>query len=104
MRLNLKIGSVYSQFDRRARQFRDLWAAEGPQGIVERVRRRAAETIAPRQPLMPVDFADVLAADLSRPRRSIVPELGLREPLVLNWVTIPAGPRSGGHTTMYRII
>jgi hypothetical protein len=104
MRLRLKIASVYTQFDRRARQFRDLLAAEGPRGIVTRMRRRTAETIAPRQPLMPVLCSDVLAADLSRPCQSVVPRLDPGEPVVLNWVTIPAGPRSGGHTTMYRMI
>lgn len=53
---------------------------------------------------MPVDRADVLAADLSSPLHARIPNISVGEPIVLNWVTIPAAARSGGHTTMYRII
>jgi glycosyltransferase involved in cell wall biosynthesis len=52
---------------------------------------------------LPVLKSDVLAADLAKPFRPDIPPLNDGEPIVVNWVTIPAGP-SGGHTTMYRII
>jgi hypothetical protein len=81
-----------------------LWQAEGARGIADRIRTSTAEWIAPKNVIMPVGRADVLAADLSHPPQVIVPARNSDQPLTLNWVTIPAGPNSGGHTTMFRII
>jgi hypothetical protein len=52
----------------------------------------------------PVLRPDVLAADLSQ--RCAVQTLSVHsgEPLTINWVTIPAGANSGGHTTIFRTI
>lgn len=92
------------QFGRRCRQLGDLWAVEGLSGITERIRRVAAERIAPKKALMPVRRADVLMADLSQPFDPVIPELAPTQPVVVNWVMVPPGPRSGGHTTLFRII
>jgi glycosyltransferase involved in cell wall biosynthesis len=53
---------------------------------------------------MPVHRADVMAADLSRPFQPIIPEIVSGQPLIANWVTTPAAPGSGGHTTLFRIV
>jgi glycosyltransferase involved in cell wall biosynthesis len=53
---------------------------------------------------MPVRSADVLAADLSRPFQPVIPKIVSGERVVVNWLTTPAGPGSGGHTTLFRIV
>jgi hypothetical protein len=53
---------------------------------------------------MPVRRDEVLDADLSRPFQPTIPSIAPGGPVVINWVTIPAGPRAGGHTTLFRII
>jgi len=102
--LSSRIEKVQLQFGRGCRQFRKLWATEGLLGITDRMRRSAAESLTPKRVMMPVDRADVLAADLSRPRQVVVPDVASAEPVIVNWVTVPAGPKAGGHTTMYRIV
>jgi glycosyltransferase involved in cell wall biosynthesis len=99
----LEIGHARVQIGRCYRQLIKLWSSEGARGIANVLRAAAAERIAPKRRILPVREADVLAADLSRPFSPAVPDLKPGYPVVLNWVTIPAGP-SGGHTTMYRII
>src|SRR5690349_6609323 len=93
-----------AQFGRRYRQIGDLWAVEGLSGITERIRRAAAGRIAPKSTLMPVRRADVLTADLSQPFEPAIPDLVPTQSVVVNWVMVPPGPRSGGHTTLFRII
>ena len=93
-----------SQFGRRYRQLRDLWLTDGASGVINRLRLAASESLRPKEVSLPVDKRDVLAADLSRPRQERVPRVQPGEPIVVNWVTIPAGPRSGGHTTLFRMI
>jgi glycosyltransferase involved in cell wall biosynthesis len=102
--LKSKVIRIQVQLGRRFRQIRDLWKAEGSRGIADRVRRVAAEWVAPDETIMPVRRADVIAADLSRPFKPGTPEIGPGQPLVANWVTTPPGPGSGGHTTLFRII
>jgi hypothetical protein len=102
--LHSAINRVQIQIGRRYRQVRELCTVEGPLGIRDRARRAAAEWLAPKTPMMPVDRSDVLAADLSREAPVVVPWVAPGQPLTINWVTIPAGPKSGGHTTMYRMI
>lgn len=53
---------------------------------------------------MPVRHADVLAADLSRPFQPVLSKLVAGQPAVINWVTTPPSPGSGGHTTLFRIV
>ena len=92
------------QFGRRYRQVRELWGVEGPSGITDRIRRVAAEWIAPKNVMMPFRRADVIAADLSRPFQPVIPKIAPGQAVTANWVIGPAGPRSGGHTTIFRII
>ena len=42
--------------------------------------------------------------DLSRPFQAPVPKVMPGQPVIINWVTTPAGPGSGGHTTLFRIV
>ena len=102
--MSSSIKHAQTQVGRRYRQVRDLWWAEGPRGITDRVRRVAAEWLAPKNSIMPVRRCDVLAADLSRPFQPIIPKIVPGQRLVVNWVTTPAGPGSGGHTTLFRIV
>lgn len=89
---------------RYSRQLRDLWAKGGPRAVAHRLRMKAAQVVAPRTHALPVLEADVLAANLSEPRRTIVPEIKPDEPITINWVIEPPSPGSGGHTTIFRII
>jgi len=102
--LSSTMEQVQLQLGRRYRQFRELWTSEGPRGIVDRMRTAAAERLAPKKAIMPVRSADVQAADLSQPFLAVVPKVSPGQPLVVNWVVIPPGPRSGGYTTLFRII
>jgi len=92
------------QVGRRSRQFRDLWIAEGPRGLSDRVRRALAQWLAPKNVFLPVRRADVVAADLSRAIDVVVPKIHAGEPVTLDWVTSPPGSGSGGHATTFRMI
>ena len=102
--LRSKIEGISIQAGRRYRQIRDIWRTEGPAGITKRGRRVAAEWLAPKTIVMPVHRADVMAADLSKRATSIIPQIVPGEPLLVNWVTSSPSARSGGHTTLFRII
>jgi glycosyltransferase involved in cell wall biosynthesis len=73
-------------------------------GITNRMRVAAGRWLNPKEVTIPVRRADLLAADLSKPFRFRVPKLTSGDSVVLNWVTIPASPGSGGHTTLFRVI
>jgi glycosyltransferase involved in cell wall biosynthesis len=92
------------QLSRRYRQIRDVWKAEGPGGITDRMRRVIAEGLAPKSVVSLVRSADVIAADLSQPFEPDIPKVVPGQPLIANWVTTPPSPGSGGHTTLFRII
>ena len=92
------------QLSRRYRQLHRIWRAEGSQGVGQRVRAAAARWLTPKDAVLPVRPADVVAADLSRPFRPVVPQAAPDQSMFVNWVTTPAAPGSGGHTTLYRII
>lgn len=92
------------EFSRRYRQLVDVWVAEGYRGIIRRIRATVAQWIAPRDAVLPVRSADVIAADLSPRSWNIALEVSPGEPLVIDWVMTPAGPGSGGHTTLFRVI
>jgi hypothetical protein len=98
------IGQSPAELGRRYRQVRDLWTAEGLQGITDRLRRAAAERFAPKNVVLPVDRVDVLAADLSRPFQPQIPEVVSGQSVIINWVMIPQGAGAGGATTVFRII
>lgn len=93
-----------SQIGRRYRQSRDILVSEGVGGITKRARMAAARWLQPRDAILEVRRADVIAADLSRPFCPVIPELAPGQPVTVNWVTSPPGPGSGGHTTLFRII
>jgi glycosyltransferase involved in cell wall biosynthesis len=92
------------QIGRRYRQILSLWRSEGATGIGNRVRRVAAERIAPKNVVLPVLREDVMKADLSRPLKGEVPKLMPGHDLWVNWLMAPPSAGSGGHTTIFRII
>jgi O-antigen biosynthesis protein len=102
--LNGTIRDAQIQIGRRYRQLRQLWSAKGTRGVTDRLRTAAAEYVMPKNVVLPIDRDDVLAADLSRPLQVSIPKVNPGEPLIVNWVVIPAGPKSGGHTTIFRMI
>lgn len=99
-----KIARAKEQAGRRSRQLHNLWRIEGPAGIVSRIRRTAAELISPNDSPMLVRSADVVAADLSRPLPTAILPMTPEQRLIVNWVTTPPAPGSGGHTTLFRIV
>lgn len=102
--MNALIDGFHLQFLHRYRQVRNVWRAEGPSGIGLRLKRTIAQWAAPKDVSLPVCSSDIIVADLSRPFRPIIPKVRQEEPVIVNWVTIPAGPGAGGHTTLYRIV
>lgn len=92
------------QIARRCRQLRDIWAAEGHRGISNRIRTAAADRLAPKEAVMPVRPADVVAANLDRRLPGVSPDPPSGGQFVLNWVTTPPSPGSGGHSTLFRIV
>jgi hypothetical protein len=89
---------------RRYRQVRRLWQEGGGKEVLNRVRRAAAGRLAPTALHLPVRQADILAADLTKQRAWPSLVLDRDTPIVVNWVTTPPAPGSGGHTTMFRLI
>ncbi|GAA2723951.1 rhamnosyltransferase WsaF family glycosyltransferase [Cellulomonas aerilata] len=51
-------------------------------------------------PLLPQDVAD--SGELRLAQTAAAPPPG--RPLTIGWLTVPPGPRSGGHTTMFRMV
>jgi O-antigen biosynthesis protein len=102
--VNSTIKQAKIQSGRRYRQFRELWSTKGTREVTDRVRRAAAECLMPKDVMLPVVRRDVLAADLSQPFPVRSTEAKPGKPLVINWVIVPAGPKSGGHTTIFRVL
>lgn len=98
------IEQAQAQCGRRYRQFLNVLVSQGLCGITDRMRTAAAEWLAPKHTLLPVERADVLRADLSCPPPVRMPSMTDGQPVVMNWVIIPPGPRSGGYSTIFRII
>lgn len=98
------LNETWLQAGRRTRQIRHLIKTEGLGGVSEKVRRYVARRIAPETDAWPVFRADVLRADFTRlvERRSLSITAG--EPISINWVMLPPGAGSGGHTTIFRIL
>lgn len=91
------------QVGRRSRQISRFLATDGFGSIVDRARSKASDWLRPRNVDWPVFPDDVMAADLTRPPPAMVPKIG-DTPIAVNWVMAAAGPGSGGHTTVCRII
>jgi O-antigen biosynthesis protein len=102
--VNSLLDRAQVQLARRYRQSRDIWKAEGPRGISHRTRTALARWLAPKDVVMPVRPADIVAVDLSRSLRVVVPATSPGQPVFINWVTTPPSPGAGGHTTLYRIV
>lgn len=98
------LGTVQRQVGRRARQVADILSKGGYREIVDRVRSKASDMMRPRGVVWPVFPEDVMKADLTRPKTFAVPQAKAGEPIAVNWVVGAAGPGSGGHTTLYRIV
>jgi hypothetical protein len=97
------------EIGRRYRQVHRIWRENGAQPILDRLRRALANRLAPPVTPLPVRPSDVLACDLTVPRTWLPLRMGRDERLIVNWVTTPPaaserGARSGGHTTMFRLI
>ena len=103
-RVNSLFMTTRMQLGRRGRQLLDLWRVGGRRALSDSVRRGIAKWIAPNTVKLPINASDVLAVDWSCRRSPVAPHVAPGQPIIVNWVTIPAGPNSGGHTTMYRII
>jgi hypothetical protein len=92
------------QTRRRFRQTLKLVRARGLGGLNQVARAGLAGILAPASTMLPVRPADVLAADLRRPRPRVAPAWKTGEPMTINWVMTPPAPGSGGHTTVFRMI
>ena len=92
------------QVSRRARQFHGIFNTEGLAGLQIRGRRALASRLAPEGEPLPVKSADVLSADLTASRNGQGLPLRAGQSPMVNWVTTPPSPGSGGHTTLFRII
>jgi O-antigen biosynthesis protein len=102
--MSFSIHHAREQASRRYRQIRNIWTAEGLRGISRRARGAVANRIGTHGGTLPVRSCDVIAADLSRPSSPPVPPVKPGVPLVVNWVSTPAGPGAGGHMTLHRIV
>ncbi|MBD9374409.1 glycosyltransferase family 4 protein [Rhizobium sp. ARZ01] len=102
--LGSTLSSVRLQIDRRARQISRLLATQGYRTVVDRARLKVSEWIKPRSFAWDVFPDDVTSADLIRPALPSSPNIAASEPMVINWVMGPAGPGSGGHTTISRVL
>ena len=89
----------------RLRQAVRLLGSEGVAGLMHRARRAAATRIAPPCQLQVgvsvQDFRELAAITDQTPGEALPWRPG--EPLRIGFVTVPPGPGSGGHTTIFRI-
>jgi glycosyltransferase involved in cell wall biosynthesis len=95
---------IATQFARRFRQVPVLLRTEGITGVTDRIRRAAAQRLAPTRVILPVRSVDLMAIDLSRPFLPSIPPSAPGQPLTANWVITPPAPGSGGHTTLFRMV
>ena len=98
------IGSLGRQATRRMRQVPRLLRTEGLRPVLERFRRVSSDWLAPSTAVPLVKSADVIAADLSRPYLAPVPPWYPGQRVIANWIVTPPAPRSGGHTTLFRMV
>jgi hypothetical protein len=102
--MHLFLEAVRVHVPRFFRQLRDVWIAQGTKGVIERLRARMAQWLAPKCTTMQVRYEDVLAVDLSRVCAHVTPVVNPGQPIAMNWVMTAPSPGSGGHTTIFRII
>ena len=102
--MNSVIERAQEKLGRRCRELRELGTFEGLRAMTHRVRSAAAQRLSANTAIMPVERADVLTADLSRPFEPLTLKVTPGQPLVVNWVVPPASPGAGGTTTIFRII
>jgi hypothetical protein len=92
----------------RLRQTQQLLRTEGFASIAARLLNRLAYRVSPPgSGQVAVDRADLeRAADVAAAGWVLPPPLPAEpgEPLTIAWVSGPAGPGSGGHTTMFRLV
>ncbi len=98
------VASMQQQIGRHARQVGDIVSTQGVAGVVDRVRSRLSTWLKPKASVWDVLPEDVLKADLAHPPSILSLALDDGAPISINWVTGPAGPGSGGHTTLFRIM
>jgi glycosyltransferase involved in cell wall biosynthesis len=82
-----------------ARRVRAMGPHETAQRVAARLYQRTGAA-ALDFPLLPDDVAS--AADAARAEPATPPPAG--RPLTIGWLTVPPGARSGGHTTMFRMV
>ncbi|MFD1149051.1 rhamnosyltransferase WsaF family glycosyltransferase [Saccharothrix hoggarensis] len=95
---------VVRRLQRRAHQVTRIVRAQGVRQLGARALGRAARRFAADAEVFPVRLEDVRAADISVRRPVVVPDVPADGRLVVNWVSTPPSPGSGGHTTMFRLI
>jgi O-antigen biosynthesis protein len=92
----------------RVRQAQRLLHSEGYAGVVARLARRVSDRISPSGiSRVPIDRADLeRVAEIAASGWALPSALPVEpgEPLTIAWVSVPPGPGSGGHTTMFRLI
>ncbi|MFN0088930.1 MAG: glycosyltransferase family 1 protein [Acidimicrobiales bacterium] len=96
-------GRLRRQSGRRFRQLRRVWRPAEARALSTRAAGAALRRLAPPDQLE-VRAADVLAADLTRPRRHERLAWRPGEAMTINWLMAPPSPGSGGHTTAFRLI
>ena len=92
----------------RVRQTQRLLRIEGFAGVAARLAQRISDRISPSQSArLPIDRADLeRVAEIAASGWALPSPLPAEpgEPLTIAWVSVPPGPGSGGHTTMFRLI
>lgn len=98
------LGTAYVETSRRRRQLWNLVATQGSRALLDRVRLKAANWIRPSSLDWPVLPEDVISADLNRAPIFRTRSAAAQDALRMNWIMSPPGIRSGGHTTIFRIL
>ncbi|MBZ9790211.1 glycosyltransferase family 1 protein [Rhizobium sp. 3T7] len=98
------VTTARTQLNRRTRQIKRLVSDEGPGGLTDKIRTKLSDAIRPKTFMWHVFPSDVLQADLSKPQHQTIPVINDGQPIELNWIVGPAGPGSGGHTTIFRTL
>lgn len=102
--MSISFASVQLQIGRYARQIGEIAAADGAGAVANRLKRKLSSWIRPSETVWDVCPADVLRADVACPPKVDALAMTDGNPILVNWVTGPAGRGSGGHTTIFRIM
>ncbi|WP_018856744.1 rhamnosyltransferase WsaF family glycosyltransferase [Rhizobium sp. 42MFCr.1] len=98
------VSTTHKQLGRFRRQIKRIILDGGLKALTNKIRTKLSDAIHPKTFLWHVFPSDVLKADLSKPPSPTIPVLIDGEPIELNWIVGPAGPGSGGHTTIFRTL